>query len=151
VLQVGEREVGALSARYQRCKQSAGDGQNCRFQLWQADVLALQPGHPNHALELGGMRTVVQQHQLHGADENPAIGDEMWAWFWGAWWEQRGGQALLSGDLTSCDGFSSPIDSRLCKEWAPAALQWIDARVPPSGQAKMPPDALDGAGESATP
>ncbi len=134
ILQVEKRDHGALGTRYSRCKDTSGDPRTCRFLLWQNDVMALQPGHPDHALELEGMRELVKQHKHHVGDINPLVDDEMWVWFWGAWWEQRQTQDDRGRALTRCNEFPSPIDVRLCREWSSAAFEWIASRIHPPAQ-----------------
>jgi len=144
VLEKGERSNGSLKGRYKKCAQSTTDERDCRFQLWQADVMALEPGHPDHALELEGMREVVKRHHFLASDTNPNISDDMWTWFWGAWWEQRESQQPTGRDPARCEGFLSPLDVRLCKKWAPEASEWSKTRVPASDGGLMPPGAPGG-------
>jgi len=150
VIEAMEAVHGPLKRRYQDCAAMPGDARNCRFRLWQADVLALQPGHPDHALELEGMREVVKRHRLYIAEFHPGIDDEMWTRFWGAWWEQRGATDTTIRNPETCEAFPSPIDIRLCKKWAPAAYEWLDKRLPSAGTIRAPAGA-PGGGESTPP
>ena len=145
VLQAMAATHGALKRRYQDCAAMPGDTRNCRFRLWQADVLALQPGHPDHAMELEGMREVVKRHRFHIAETHPGIGDDMWTHFWGAWWEQQHATKPIGRDLDKCQEFPSPIDVRLCRKWAPSAFQWLDSRLPSAETVRAPAGAPDGA------
>lgn len=147
VLKASQAQHGALERRYEACGTGRSDARNCRFRLWQADVLALEPGHPDALLELEGMREVVKRHQHHIAQVHPGIGDEMWTRFWGAWWEQQGG--AKDRDLEGCSVFQTVIDVHFCKTWAPAAFQWLDARQQSADKVR----ATDGApgGPESTP
>lgn len=131
VLQAAEAAHGSLSGRYRACKKDPDTVESCRFLLWQADVLAVLPGHPDHAHELMGIREVIKAHRLYAKKDNPDLQREIWAWFWGAWWEQMELHSPSGRDLNRCRAFASPIDVRLCQELAPAAFQWIDERVHP--------------------
>jgi hypothetical protein len=144
VLEAATAEHGPLERRYEQCAAMPGDTRNCRFRLWQADVLALQPGHPDHALELEGMRTVVKRHRHHIAQIHPNIDDEMWTRFWAAWWEQRDRAAPETRDLSACEAFRSPIDVRLCAKWAPSAFAWLDSRLPSAGKIRAAAGAPGG-------
>jgi hypothetical protein len=147
VLQASETAHGPLDRRYQDCGAERSDARQCRFRLWQADVLALQPGHPDAPLEVEGMRAVVSAHKRHGGEIHPGIGDEMWTRFWGAWWEQQGSASPT--DPTHCEAFQTVIDVHFCKTWAPAAATWLEShRQSPDKQ-----HATDGApgGPESTP
>ena len=144
VLKAHEATLGPLKRRYEECAAMPGDTRNCRFRLWQADVLALQPGHPDHAPELEGMRAIVKRHRVHIGDTHPGIGDEMWTRFWAAWWEQRGANDATKRDVKACDDFPSPIDVRICNKWADPAFQWLDSRLPSAGKIRAAAGAPGG-------
>jgi len=134
VLQASEAENGSLSSRYQTCRQDPNTAASCRFQLWQADVLALLPGHPDHAYELQGIREVIKAHRLHAKKDNSSIQEDIWAWFWGAWWEQMEQHSPSGRDPGRCNDFPLSIDARLCRELSPAAFKWIDGRLHPPAE-----------------
>jgi hypothetical protein len=144
VLQASAATHGPLDNRYQTCAQRGGDARNCRLRLWQADVLALEPGHPDHALQLDGMRELVKRHRHHISDVHPGIDDEMWTRFWAAWWEQQA-QASADGHAPiGCDAFTTPTDGALCTQWQTPAQAWLQARRPSAQQIRAPAGAPGG-------
>ena len=150
VLQVNAATHGTLQSRYQDCAQRGGDARNCRLRLWQADVLALEPGHPDHLLELDGMRELVKRHRHHISDIHPGIDDEMWTRFWAAWWEQQGHGPQGAQAGTQCEAFTVPSDAALCTQWQAAAHAWLASRRPSADQIRAP-DGAPGGSEATPP